>query len=134
MCLGKKNCLLIWRSVLFYTNKLVFLGFVVSAQGIQVDEEKVRAIQEWSSPTSVGNVCSFHGLDSFYRWFVKDFSSIATPLIEVIKKNGWFRWVEEQDRLFSNCESIFSLVLWKTIRTYQNFLWLLLMTYQLILP
>uniref|UniRef100_A0A2N9EMT0 RNA-directed DNA polymerase n=1 Tax=Fagus sylvatica TaxID=28930 RepID=A0A2N9EMT0_FAGSY len=38
----------------FYTNKLVFLGFVVSAQGIQVDEEKVRAIQDWPSPTSVG--------------------------------------------------------------------------------
>jgi hypothetical protein len=38
----------------FYTDKLVFLGFVVSAQGIQVDEEKVRAIQDWPSPTSVG--------------------------------------------------------------------------------
>ncbi|PKI61144.1 hypothetical protein CRG98_018464 [Punica granatum] len=30
----------------FCTDKLVFLGFVVSAQGIQVDEERVRAIQE----------------------------------------------------------------------------------------
>jgi hypothetical protein len=55
----------------FYTDKLVFLGFVVSAQGIQVDEEKVRAIQDWPSPTSVGNVRSFHGLASFYRRFVK---------------------------------------------------------------
>ena len=46
----------------FWTDKLVFLGFVVSAEGIQVDEEKVRAIREWPSPTSVGNVRSFHGL------------------------------------------------------------------------
>lgn len=46
----------------FYTNKLVFLGFVVNAQGIQVDEEKVRAIQDWPSPTSVDNVRSFYGL------------------------------------------------------------------------
>ncbi|XP_031403186.1 uncharacterized protein LOC116212684, partial [Punica granatum] len=79
---------------------LVFLGFVVSAQGIQVDEEKVRAIQEWPSPTSVSNVRSFHGLASFYRRFVKDFSSIAAPLTEVIKKNVGFRWGEEQEKTF----------------------------------
>jgi hypothetical protein len=84
----------------FYTDKLVFFGFVVSAQGIQVDEEKVRAIQDCLSPTSVGNVRSFHGLASFYRRFVKDFSSLAAPLTEVIKKNVGFRWGEEQDKAF----------------------------------
>ena len=51
----------------FCIDSLVFLGFVVSAQGIQVDEEKVRAIQEWVSPTSVSKVKNFHGLASFYR-------------------------------------------------------------------
>jgi hypothetical protein len=43
----------------FCTVNLVLLGFVVSAQGIHVDTEKIRAIQEWPSPTSVGNVRSF---------------------------------------------------------------------------
>ncbi|PKI73064.1 hypothetical protein CRG98_006559 [Punica granatum] len=76
----------------FCTNKFIFLGIVVSAHGIQVDEEKVRAIQEWPSPTSVGNVHSFHGLASFYWQFVKDFSSIA--------KNVGFRWGEEQEKAF----------------------------------
>ncbi|RVW78197.1 Transposon Ty3-G Gag-Pol polyprotein [Vitis vinifera] len=65
-------------------------GLYECAQGIQVDEEKIRAIQDWPSPTSVGHVCSFHGLASFYRRYVKDFSSITSPLTEVIKKNVGF--------------------------------------------
>ena len=84
----------------FCTDKLVFLGFVVSARGIQVDEEKVRAIQDWPSPISVSKVRSFHGLASFYQWFVKDFSSIAAPITEVIKKDVGFKWGEEQEKAF----------------------------------
>ncbi|KAI3457182.1 hypothetical protein Pfo_013845 [Paulownia fortunei] len=73
----------------FCTDKLVFLGFVVSAKGVEVDEEKVNAIQDWPTPTIINQVRSFHGLASFYRRFVRDFSSIAAPLIEVIKKNAF---------------------------------------------
>ena len=64
---------------------LVFLGFVVSKKGIEVDEEKVKAIQEWPTPTTISQVRSFNGLARFNRWFVRDFSCLATPLTEVIK-------------------------------------------------
>lgn len=78
----------------------MFLGFVVSAQCIHVDEEKVRAIREWPSPKTVSEVQSFHGLDGFYQRFVRNFSIIAAPLIEVIKKDVGYKWEEAQEEAF----------------------------------
>lgn len=98
--LGKEKLYANLKKCTFSMDKLVFLGFVVSAQGIQVNEEKVRAIQEWPSPTSIGEVRTLHGLASFYRWFVKDFSTLVAPLTEVIKKNVGFKWGEEQEKAF----------------------------------
>ena len=31
----------------FCTNKVVFLGFVLSSEGLEIDQEKIKAIQEW---------------------------------------------------------------------------------------
>ena len=44
----------------------MFLGFVVSSQSVSVDEENVRAIRDWPTPSNVNKVRHFHGLVSFY--------------------------------------------------------------------
>ena len=61
----------------------------------------LKAIQEWPTPTTISQVRSFHGLASFYRQFVRDFSSLASPLTEVIKKNVPFKWRKEQEKAFN---------------------------------
>ncbi|XP_066341816.1 uncharacterized protein [Miscanthus floridulus] len=89
----------------FCTDRVVFLGFVVSADGIQVDEEKVKAIKDWPTPTNVSQVRSFHGLVGFYRRFVKDFSTIAAPLNNLTKKDVPFKWGNEQDQAFNELKT-----------------------------
>ena len=83
----------------FFTPQLTFLGYVVSAKGIQVDPSKIEAIQTWPEPKTVTEVKSFQGLSSFYRRFVKDFSSLMEPITECLKR-GAFEWTKGTQKAF----------------------------------
>src|SRR3954471_11764497 len=90
----------IFPNVFFSIDKLVFLGFVVSSKGIEVDTSKIAAIRDWETPKNVGQVRSVHGLSGFYRRFVKDFSTIPCHLNELTKKNVPFVWGKAQQHAF----------------------------------
>ena len=84
----------------FCTDRVSFLGYVVTPQGIEVDQAKVEAIHSWPIPTTVTQVRRFLGLAGFYHRFVKDFSTIAAPLHELTKKGVPFTWAATQKTAF----------------------------------
>ena len=66
-----------------------------------MDRKKVRVIREWPSPRSVFEVRIFHGLTSFYRKFIRNFSSICAAILDTIKKeHGSFNWTKEAEKGF----------------------------------
>jgi hypothetical protein len=70
----------------FCTDRVAFLGYVVTPQGIEVDEAKIEALKSWPIPTTLTQLQSFLGLVGFYRCFMRDFSTIVAPLNDLMKK------------------------------------------------
>jgi len=87
------------KKCFFFTLEVVFLGDIISAQGIQVDQSKIDAIKTWPIRTCVHDVRSFIILASFYRRFIRHFSTLASPMTEVLKGTK-FVWTSQAQKSF----------------------------------
>ncbi|MCO5558561.1 hypothetical protein L7F22_012146 [Adiantum nelumboides] len=85
----------------FCSLQVSYLGFIISADGISVDPEKIEDIVEWPQPTSVSEVRGFLGITGCYRIFVKDCALIAAPLTGLLKKRMRIDWKAEHEASFS---------------------------------
>jgi hypothetical protein len=73
---------------------------MISPEGITVDPNKVRDVLDWKPPTSVHQVRSFLGLTVYYRMFILNFSKIAKPITELLKKGNKYVWSRDCDEAF----------------------------------
>ncbi|KAD2804421.1 hypothetical protein E3N88_37798 [Mikania micrantha] len=84
----------------FGQRSVLFLGHVVSAEGVQVDQDKVQVVTSWPIPSTVKEVRGFLGLTGCYRRFVRHYGIIAHLLTALTKKDG-FKWNEEAALAFN---------------------------------
>lgn len=102
----------------FFKDKIPFLGHVVSREGIQTDPEKLRTIKEFPVPNDLTQLRGFIALASYYRKFVKGFSSIAEPLNRLLKKNTPYIWSKDQHDAF---EKLKTCLMTPPVLAYPNF-------------
>lgn len=89
----------------FGVTRTKFLGYIVSTQGIAVDQEKVAAVVDWEPPTRVRELQSFLGFCNFYRQFVDGFSRLTKPLYKLTATLYW-DWTTEYQTAFEKFKEV----------------------------
>ena len=95
----------------FLLRRIKYLGYIVSSDGIEMDPEKIKAVQDWPEPENTDQLRRFLGFAGYNRRFIKDFSKIAQPLNSCLcgqstskgrKSSGspTWHWGEEQKAAF----------------------------------
>lgn len=80
----------------FGAGTVAYLGHVISADGVAMDEDKVVAVKTWPTPLAARGLRGFLRLAGYYRKFIRDFGIIAAPLTKLLKKES-FHWSQEAD-------------------------------------
>jgi hypothetical protein len=91
----------------FVVTKVDFFRHRITQESLKMDDHKVKVILDWEPPRSVSALRSFLGLASYYHKFIKNFTKIATPLINLLKKSsGTYEWDEICNEAFETLKSI----------------------------
>ena len=88
----------------FATNKCVYLGHMVGGGTVSPMQCKVKAIQEFSQPKNKKQVRSFLGFCGYYQKFIPNFSTVASPLSDLTKKDkpNQVKWIHACETAFMN--------------------------------
>ena len=85
-----------------FQHEVLFLGHLVSADGISCDPSKIEAVKNWPVPQNVSAVRSFLGLVGYYRKYLDQFTEYSSILTDLTKKNRKFVWNEKCNLAFEN--------------------------------
>jgi hypothetical protein len=87
----------------FYVQETKFLGLIIGIYGMRMDPAKVQTILEWKAPRSLRDTQAFIGFCVFYRRFIRSYSTIMKPLVNLTKKGQIFEWNQA-------CQAAFELI------------------------
>ena len=93
----------------FAQTDIKFLGHLISKSQIRTDGAKVATIQDWLASTKVTELQSFLGLANYYRRFIKGYSKIACPLMDLLKKERKWEWDAECQAAFQKLKDMITL-------------------------
>ncbi|GBG90119.1 hypothetical protein CBR_g50212 [Chara braunii] len=88
----------------FGRTKILYLSHEVSAEGIRPKDAKVASIRDWPRPQTVTEVRSFLGMCGYYRNFVKNYFTIASPLTDLTRLDTPWDWSDECEGALMNHE------------------------------
>jgi hypothetical protein len=91
-------------------NRGVLLGYVVSEEGREPDPKKVAVISNLATPTNFKGISKLLGYVGWYRELISNFSKIAVPITQLLKKNIKFEWTDVCQQAFEE--------LWGRLSTY----------------
>jgi len=90
----------------FLKRDCLYLGHIISENGIQPDPAKVKSVLQFPTPTSVKEIKSFLGLSGYYRKFIKSYSLIAKPMTNLLRKGITFNWDTSCQEAFDKLKNI----------------------------
>lgn len=76
----------------FFKDELLYLGHIVSKNGVKVDPAKIAAVQQLSPPQDVSQLRSLLGMTNYFRKFINNYAQITLPLTKLLSKNNPFIW------------------------------------------
>ncbi|KAJ0575909.1 putative nucleotidyltransferase, Ribonuclease H [Helianthus annuus] len=88
----------------FAVHDISFLGHRISGFGVRPEPEKIASIQQWPTPHSFTTLRAFLGITGYYRKFVPQYASIATPLTDLLKQKE-FQWTDQAAIAFKTLKS-----------------------------
>ena len=85
-----------------------FLGVVIGPERIKMKKEKVKGVLDQLTLKGVKDIQKFLELANYYQWFIKDFTAIARPLHDLVKKDQKLDWTERQKKVFQELKRRFT--------------------------
>jgi hypothetical protein len=64
----------------FHQQEVKYLGLIISMEGIKMDPENIRTMQDWEPPSNLKDIRAFLGFATFYCHFIHNYSCIIQPL------------------------------------------------------